>query len=192
MVNRVRPKDWNGHQRLETYQTWVCGYCGDKVASEFGYHNTGGLAIYICPGCGWPSVVGTQVHPGSKPGRAVDHLPPETERAYEEARACMTTNSYTAAVLLSRVLLLHVAKDKGIPDRKDGRSPGYEECVKYLVAEGWIGKRDSAWVDKIRAFGNEANHELREMGEEEASQALRFIQHILESIYEFRAETEQA
>jgi hypothetical protein len=113
----------------------------------------------------------------------VQSLPREIEAAYEEARSCMTTNSYTAVVLLCRVLLLHVAKDKKIQDP----NPSYKACITYLVAEGWIGQKDGEWVDRIRAFGNEANHELKAMGEDEAKRALEFIQHVLVGIYEFRS-----
>jgi hypothetical protein len=185
--------DWHNPSRNMEPLSWTCGYCGHFVATKMGYLHSGAKAlIYICPRCGWPSTVqDAVVYPAAKPGRSIQDLPKEIEAFYEEARDCMTTNSYAAVVMLCRALLLRIAKDKGIPDTKKGFSPTFEACIDYLADEEWIAKKDKKWVKQIRAFGTVANHQLSEIKPEDASKALEFVQHVLTSMYEYQGDDEE-
>jgi hypothetical protein len=185
---RISPEAWKNLSDNGGFHNWTCGYCGRDVGGRSGYTNGNGPggAIFICPACGLPSLVLTSkgTFPSARPGRAIAALPKPIENAYEEARDCMGAKAFTASAMLCRVLLLHVVVDKG---NKDAGKLSFQACVKWLVSEGWVGAKDLEWVDKIRVFGNEANHELKQISEEEATQALEYVQHLLRAIYEYRA-----
>src|SRR4051794_15537657 len=83
---------------------WICGHCGQNVAGNAGYYKNeashpgeplayGDIArlaikrLVICPGCEKPTYFEGQTQiPGSAFGRQIQHLPPELEAVYTEAR----------------------------------------------------------------------------------------------------------
>src|SRR5262249_39009816 len=115
------------------------------------------------------------------------HLPTGVEALYQEARSCMTTESYTAVVMLCRALLLHIAVEKGL-SHKHGLS--FADCI-HLIASGLCGAGDRAWVDSLRILGNDANHDLKVFSKDEANRALKYMEHLLEELYEFPEEMDR-
>src|SRR4051794_35803401 len=99
------PATWGNPASLSA-KSFTCGWCDHLVAPRAGYSGH----IYICPLCNYPTFFGP---PGQVPGPAygavVEHVPPEVAVVYDEARECMTVNAYTAASLLLRKLLMHLA-----------------------------------------------------------------------------------
>jgi hypothetical protein len=77
-----------------TARQFICGFCGDKVASKEGYvavapSGSGIVAtLCICPGCSKPTFFdpGGSQTPGVTPGNEVEHLPPGIKSLYNEAR----------------------------------------------------------------------------------------------------------
>jgi len=108
---------WGGAQALPS-RSYTCGFCGNLIASVAGFPlavRTGGVraAIYICPHCGNPTYFdfasGGKQLPGVRPGASVANLPKDIETAYNEARDCVAASAYTAAAMLCRKLLMHLA-----------------------------------------------------------------------------------
>jgi hypothetical protein len=101
---------------------------------------------------------------------------------YDEARRCTGSGAYTSAVLACRKLLMHIAVSKGA---KEGQK--FIEYVQYLSDKNYIPPDAKDWVDHIRDKGNEANHEIVIMKEEEAKDLISFLEMLLKIIYEFPA-----
>ncbi len=101
-------------------KSFKCGYCGQSLASNKGYFASqpNGLQefIYICHYCDNPTFFSykLQQYPGPQYGSSVIDIPSqEVKGIYDEARNCMSVNSYTAAVLCCRKLLMSIGVSKG-------------------------------------------------------------------------------
>lgn len=171
---------------LESKQ-YVCGYCGSNIASSEGYH---GIEpdfpdehfIYICHHCDKPTYIdcdGNQA-PSGLSGDSINHLPLEIEKLYREARICIGSNAFTAAVLSLRKLLMNVSVSQGAAEGLK-----FVEYVNYLEEEGHIPKGGRGWIDQIRKKGNEATHDIVIMDKETAVQLLSFMGMLLKLTYEF-------
>jgi hypothetical protein len=184
--------EWHGLTTLDS-RKYVCGYCGNPLASEKGYFaNRGGSGgpvqdyIYICHNCFSPTFIsprlGTQT-PGAIFGNPVKDIPETAIRSlYDEARKATSTGSYTASVLCCRKLLMHIAVSKGAP-----AGGSFISYVEYLAANNYVPPDAKDWVDHIRKKGNEANHEIVLAGKEDAEDLISFIEMLLKVIYEFPA-----
>lgn len=118
--------------------------------------------------------------PTAPPGRLPEHVPDNLGKLFNEARVATASGAYTAAVLVSRKMLMNVAVEEG-----DKPGKNFIEYVEYLDAKGFIPPHGKSWVDYIRQRGNEANHEIRLMSADDAHALLRFIEKLLEDNYEF-------
>jgi len=163
-----------------------CAYCDSIVAANRGWTDRNWIAkITLCPNCHHPTYhvqsreLKAQV-PGVPFGGPVEYLPEDVAHLYDEARQCTTVGAYTAAVLLCRKLLMHVAVAQGAQP-----GTGFQEYVKYLDEEGWVPPNGKEWVDDIRAIGNEANHEIRVVSRDEAEDLMTFMEGLLRYMYEF-------
>jgi len=187
------PLEWQNRQKVGS-RIFTCGYCDSKVGSDDGYFAVDAstqhqVHIFICPSCRQPTyfdLKGGQT-PGASIGIGVRFLLPEVERIYEEARACVTVNSFTAAVLACRKLLMNLAVSKGA---KPGES--FISYVEYLADKGYVPPGGKGWVDHIREKGNEANHEIKIMGRDEAELLISFSEMLLKFVYEFPARVPSA
>jgi len=100
----------------------------------------------------------------------------------------LSVGASTAAVMLCRKLLVHVAVGQGLAEQNDkGRSPTFASAVEYLQDEGIITKRMRPWVDRIREVGNEANHEIPSISAEVALDIATFTEQLLRLTYEMDA-----
>lgn len=176
---------WTNPAGLRSHK-YTCGFCGYLVASSSGYYtadrvnNEQGF-IYLCPHCGKPSFVhGTRQIPGVAPGGKVEHLPPDIESLYNEARRAVSVSALTAAVLACRKLLMNIAVNHGA---KEGAT--FISYVEHLASAGFVPPNGRAWVDHIRSKGNEATHEIRLMQSNEATELIAFAEMLLKFIYEF-------
>ncbi len=170
-------------------KNYVCGYCGSDIASEKGFltqsSGTNRGFIYVCHTCTCPSFFDSQGNqtPGSIYGESVTDIDDElVEKMYEEARNCMKVSAYTAAVLCCRKLLMHIAVSKGADEGKS-----FVYYVEYLSDNNYVPPGAKDWVDHIRAKGNEANHEIVIMKDEDAKDLISFCEMLLKLIYEFPA-----
>ena len=182
-------KNWL-HLEVLPPKSYKCGFCSDKISSERGYKiglqrdgsgtQIGG--IYICPSCHGPTFFapnGKQIPDGSI-GNSVLHVPDNLNALYEEARKCVIDNCYTAAVLLCRKLLMHISVEQGAQ-----KGLSFVEYVEYLSDKNYIPPNGKSWVNHIRKKGNEANHEIVLMDQNDAKDLIVFIEMLLKFIYEF-------
>lgn len=66
---------------------------------------------------------------------------------------------------------------------KEGES--FVSYVEYLANAGFVPPNGRGWVDHIRNKGNEANHEIKLMGQADAEELIAFAEMLLKFIYEF-------
>jgi uncharacterized protein DUF4145 len=165
---------------------YTCPYCGSLTASDLGWYFIQGGAysqyvIRICSYCKQPTYFGPDGQvPGSPFGESVEGVPADVAKMYTEARNCTSANAYTAAVLVCRKILMHVAVAEGAPPNKS-----FKEYVDYLEANNYLPPKGKAWVDHVRDKGNEANHEIVEMKQEDAQLLITFLGMLMKFIYEF-------
>lgn len=180
---------WRNIMTLES-KSYKCGYCGNPLSSEKGWiadcpGREKYYFIYVCHHCSKPTffeINGSQT-PGFSFGDKVEYITDTlVEELYNEARRCMKENAYTAAVLCCRKLLMHIAVSKGAEENKN-----FTEYVEYLSKENYIPPGSKDWVDHIRTKGNEANHDIVIMSEEDAKKLISFSGMLLKIIYEFPA-----
>jgi hypothetical protein len=164
--------EWNNTKDISS-RNFKCGYCGKEVASNKGYNSkfpsyhpgrrtveTEDFGyIYICHFCNKPTFFnkrsGEQT-PGAIFGNDIENINDEfVNDLYNEARRCISSNSFTASVLCCRKLLMHIAVSKGAPKGKS-----FIEYVEYLSGKHFIPPGGESWVDHIRKKSNEANHEI--------------------------------
>lgn len=140
--------------------------------------------IYICHHCRKPTFFGENGQvPGIRPGADVKGIDDAgVASLYNEARDCFSKNAFTATVLSCRKLLMHIAVSKGAPAGKN-----FIDYVEYLSSKGYVPPDAKSWVDHIRTKGNEANHEIVIMFEEEARDLISFAEMLLKLVYEFPA-----
>jgi hypothetical protein len=165
-------------------QRYQCGYCDNAVGSDTGIgtaHEEAG--VYICPICAKPTYIayGIQVPP-TKYGQTILHLPQDVRDAYEEARACMSIQAYTAAALIFRKILMHIAVDHGAAEGLQ-----FIPYVNYLEANGYTTPPMKGWVDAIRKGGNAATHKIPAITRDEAENLLSFTEMLLRIVYEYPA-----
>jgi len=171
-------------------RVFTCGYCGNDISSQKAYFaldesrvNQG--KIYICHRCNKPTyfTIDDIQTPGALLGGNIEHLPDDIAKLYAEIRQSTTTASYTAAVLASRKLLMHIAVALGAEPGKR-----FVTYVNYLAENGFTPPNAKVWVDQIRSLGNDANHEIVIMDEMHAKSVIKFLEMLLKYNYEFPAE----
>jgi len=172
-------------------QEFTCWYCGNTVASDKGW---AALSTYsrklcafvcICHRCKRPTFIDDfdNQHPSPVFGNAVTDIPDATvTQLYDEARMCIGADAYTAAVLASRKLLMHIAVSKGA-----AAGQSFVSYVQYLADHNYIVPDAKGWVDHIRQKSNEANHEIVIMKREDAVELVTFSEMLLKVIFQFPA-----
>ncbi len=184
---------WTDAKKLDA-KNYICGYCGNLVASEDGYFaedynvmdpkHPENEYIFICHYCLRPTyfdIDGSQI-PSPIYGNSVSDVPENVETLYNEARNCLRCNAYTASVLCSRKLLMNIAVSKG--EEEGLNFIGY---VNFLSDKNYIPPDGKDWVDHIRKKGNEATHEISIMKREDAEELIIFIEMLLKFIFQFPA-----
>ena len=187
----MSPINWPQQGNIRS-RSYVCGYCGNPLASQLGWlgvqrenQNVPRGSIYICHQCTRPTFFdedGKQ-YPGVSYGEAVKSVSDAVlNEIYEEARKATSAGCFTAAVLCCRKLLMHLAVAKGA---KPGET--FKSYVEYLAKNNYVPPDCKLWVDQIRDTGNEANHEIVLMKREDAEHLISFCEMLLKIFYEFPA-----
>ena len=184
------PIDWRDIRHDVPSASWTCGHCGERVSIGAGWAGIDDgnkqATVYIrpCPHCWLPTFFGPKGEPmpHAKPGRSVASLPNDVERLYEEARRAAIARAYTATVLCCRKILLHVAVERGADEPKN-----FVACVQWLLEQSYLPGNAAGWVDYIRKLGNDANHEIVVMTEEQALHVLALTEQLLRNVYELPA-----
>lgn len=179
---------------IVTPHEYTCFYCQRQIAPDKGFNfvtvgsgePSRNIKIRICHNCNHPTYFyGGKQYPSPPFGKHVDHVPGNAANIYEEARNCMAVNTFTAAVMACRKILMHVAVEKGA---KKGES--FKSYVEHLSGK-YISEESKSWVDLIRDKGNEANHEIVQMSKPDAEQMIEFTAMLLTIIYEYPAKIQK-
>jgi len=183
----INKGSWPTAQALRIHP-YTCSFCENLVAPSTGFHHSGSepylnIHISICNHCYHPTYFyGPFQFPGVPVGRPVTALAKDVETLYNEARQSAGSGYFTATVLLCRKILAHIAVDQGA---SSGLS--FQAYVDYLAANGYVPPNCKPLVDHIRKKGNEANHEIVLMQENDAKELIGFLEMLLNFIYEFPA-----
>ncbi len=185
----------------ETWSDAPCPYCGQSralvVAAETdgNYKQHHSLTTWFrCVSCrkGYVRQNGA-IQPGVKPLRTPMGVPGAEASVWEEARTCLGVGAHTAAVMLCRKLLFHVAVTHGLaPTNEKGFAPGFAECAKHLQNQGLVTPRMMKWVERIKDVGNDANHALLPIAAAQALDVAAFTEQLLILTYELDARMEAA
>ncbi len=180
---------WISIGKIESHD-FVCGYCGNQIASEKGWvassnYNTNELsyAVFICHKCQKATFFDDSMnqYPGVMQGGKVNDIKDESvEKLYEEARKSSSLNCFTSTVLCCRKILMHISVSKGAEANKN-----FTYYVEYLKDKNYIPREAHEWVDHIRRKGNEANHEIIIVKKDDAIELLSFVEMLLKLVYEF-------
>jgi Domain of unknown function (DUF4145) len=162
---------------------YTCAHCGVDTSGAV-VATWENIRWTICTNCGDGSVrvQSGVVYPTSPFGPEIESLPTPVGDAYEEARSCMSVGAYTAAELICRKILMHVAADKGA---KEGES--FEGYLDHLLAEGFVTPPMKPWVDLIRKHGNASTHKLQPADKTRAESTMMFTAELLRLVYEMEA-----
>ncbi|WP_433194251.1 DUF4145 domain-containing protein [Nocardia sp. CA-107356] len=126
--------------------------------------------------------------PGVCPLETPHALPPEDVAAWEEVRSCLSVGANTAAVMMCRKLLVHVAIAHELPAKDEkNRSPSFARALDHLEDVGIVTAAMRTWIDRIKDVGNEANHELTSISEKQAMDVAKFTYQLLHLAYELPA-----
>jgi len=179
--------NWGGKPSIR----YTCAWCdsvvgaiiGIDLAADVNGREEGGH-LRLCTNCGYPSLVDPEgaVTPAVAYGDDLSDAPEMVARLYDEARECVSVGAPHAAVMVCRKILMHVAVLQGA---KEGES--FLAYVKYLVDNHLVPPNTEPWVDEIRQIGNDANHEIFDIGDTEAKAAVDFVGMLLKLLYEFPA-----
>lgn len=191
---------WEHTVTLPPY-SYTCPYCMNIVSSNEGYRfdcleqiymgalpvsKTGG--IYICPHCKHPTLINGDVQfPGISDVKPIKHLPAVVYPLYEEARTCMSNGCFTATVMLCRKIIMNTAVENGAKCNLR-----FIEYVNYLDEEHLFHRKCKPLLDKIKTKGNEANHEIEQVSQADASLIMQLTYQMLLYIYEIPGELEDA
>jgi hypothetical protein len=128
------------------------------------------------------------ISPGVKPLDTPAVLSGDDLAAWTEALGCLSVGANTAAVMMCRKLLFHIAVAHGLPEKDgSGRAPTFAKALKHLEDEGVVTKLMRPWVDKIKDVGNEANHEIPSTTSDEAMDVAQFTRQLIRLAYELPA-----
>lgn len=199
---QVKASAWETHLvQLQNAMLWDCAYCERQVSenkgfvattTESGFRRLNGVLV-CCPNCNCPTFFAKEneaydiwgQYPVKAYGNDVDHLPTDIANLYGEARRCFSVSAFSACVMLCRKLLMHIAVEQGATEKNSaGHSNSFKYFVKYLDDENIIPKNAKGWTDHIRDKGNEANHEIKDVSQEDAEMLLQFVELILRNVYE--------
>ncbi|MCW2744887.1 MAG: uncharacterized protein JWM48_1437 [Mycobacterium sp.] len=164
-----------------------CGSCDRIVAADIigGSLANGAVAWLLCPHCADGSVKTRSgaVYPPAPAGGPVPNLPDDVAQAWREARTAHAVAAYTASEVMCRKILMHIAVD--VAEAQPGRS--FAQYIGDLSSAGYVTTGLRTTIDRVRARGNAANHELPASTERDSLTTLAITEHLLTSVYAFAA-----
>lgn len=163
----------------------TCGSCGRGVSANVltGDPGKSNVVLWLqCPNCGEGSVRLTTgaVYPTAPAGGAVASLPADVEQAWREVRTSHAVAAYTAAEMMCRKILMHIAVDQA----KAKQGDAFAAYVEALDKAGFIAPGLRPVVTLVKDRGNAANHDLPASTEGESLQTMSITEHLLRTIYE--------
>lgn len=173
----------------EAFALSDCSKCGGTQMIVIAHDDAYSRRWYRCANCGTAHVMNDAVlSPSTAPLTDPEGVSGVELSIWSEVRRCLAIAAPTAAVMLCRKLLFHIAVANGLPAKNDkDRAPTYTEAVKALEDAEVITKKMRPWVERIKNVGNDANHELAPVTMESAMDVARFTEQVLRLAYEMDA-----
>lgn len=197
--NDIKALNASSSNSFGLHEDWVhtrdrCAFCGADqmiIVALAGSEQSGRPAArwLRCVSClkGHVDNEGT-ISPGVRPLDTPDVLVGDDLAAWDEALGCLSVGANTAAVMMCRKLLFHIAVSHGLPEKDgSGRAPNFAKALKHLEDEGVITKHMRPWVTKIKDVGNEANHEIPRTSADDAMAVAKFTRQLILLAYELPA-----
>ena len=97
----------------------------------------------------------------------------------------MSANAPTAAGMCCRKILMNVAVGK---EAKQGETFSY--YVDYLIKNNHVPKNLAKWVEKIKDKGNDANHKIEILKEDDAKELIERVEMLLKMMYSYSSESD--
>jgi hypothetical protein len=175
-------------RRDEAWTRAECDQCGEgQVAVVAFAANNGKKIVWLrCVSCrrGMVSnndVISPPPIPLGIPRGVVD----DNLSVWNEVRRCLGVGAYSAAVMMCRKLLFHVAVSHGLAEKNgNGRAPNFYQALEHLQDEGIITAPMRKWADRIKDVGNQQNHEIAPIDPDDARDIARFTEKLLELAFE--------
>ncbi|MEB3024060.1 DUF4145 domain-containing protein [[Mycobacterium] crassicus] len=182
------------HKDPRSWERLDCPFCGGTQMLVIGFNDVvPGSESYVewlrCANC-LRGVVrnGDAVSPATLPLDTPRALEGDTLTAWNEVRACLSVGASTAAVMMCRKLLFHVAVEHGLPDKDSkGRGPTFAEALDHIEESDVFTARMRPWVERIKDVGNEANHDLAAISLAQARDVATFTRQLINLAYELDA-----
>lgn len=185
--------NWNEEYDNESMNTQecTCPHCGLTIAGVI--HCSIDYAplsrppeekyyVLECPSCGKPMIYEineARTFPSGFALRDVKHLTQPISAIFKEIIAAIGAGCFTAAVVLARTAINHIAVDRGAEENKS-----FQYYVQYMVDHHFIPPNAHGWVDKIRQMANESVHDLHIWKRDDAEVIGKFLMYLLIFIYE--------
>lgn len=194
-IPNYRTGKWRDNLELVEHSTsWICFFCGERVAGlPKGWRivtssNRHLGWVRICNACNFPTFFLANDKPALQGpyGRPLRRVPDDSRRVYDEARQCCSIEAYSAAVLLCRKLLVHIAHDLQ-PESPKERRQTFAQYIDWLNDNGYIPPNGKGWVDWLKDRGNAENHEIVEATRNEAERIVDLSYALLLWNYELQA-----
>ena len=171
-----------------------CAKCGvDRqmtvIARNADTNYNADLMWLQCVNCHLPHVsTGWAIFPATSPLSTPGGVEGVELAAWTEVRECLGVGANTAAVMMCRKILLHIAVAQGLPAKNDKDwAPSFAEVNNYLEMEGIITTRMRPWVDLIKDVGNDGAHEINPITQDDARNVARYTEQLLRLTYELVA-----
>jgi hypothetical protein len=135
-----------------------------------------------CPACldGILRTSDGAVWPPAPIATPIANLPEDVAHAWKEAQSAHAVAAHTAAEMMCRKILMHLAVD--VANGKPGGT--FVSFIEDLDKAGYIGTGLKPVIAKVKDRGNTANHELPASTEQESLTTLKITEHLLRSVYE--------
>lgn len=167
----------------------VCPHCNLKIAGikhiAIRWMDNPTYYVLECPSCSSPIIYqcyNQQTFPVGYALRSVKHLTEDVDTIYAEVRGAIAAGCYTAAVILARTAIMHIAVEQKAEENKS-----FLYYVNYLVEKGYVPPNAKAWIDTIRKMANDSVHKLEIWKKEDAEKIGTFLMYLLVFVYELPA-----
>jgi hypothetical protein len=117
-------------------------------------------------------------HPAPRDFHAGENWPAELAQLYEEGAKSFAAGAYTASSMLSRKILMVCACERGDSDGKK-----FVEYVDFITQTVLSFAPARTAIDAIRTIGNDANHDVAFVTQDDARRALSIVTYMLNTIY---------
>jgi DNA-directed RNA polymerase subunit RPC12/RpoP len=180
------------------WATYTCPRCSKDVygavIATAGDEDSSTITAWVrCPSCREGAVIVLRdeerdegIYGPHRFGPDIVGLPQDVGSAYSESRSCMRVGAYTAAEVMCRKILMHIAVDKGA---KEGQK--FAAYLTYLESAGYVTPPMKAWVELIRRHGNVAAHDLPSTNRQRAESTVMFTAELLRLVYEMEYMAQQ-